>query len=163
MNANNYPHWQATVQMPPNGTYTYEYVRKESDGTYIYEANNHTIKTGDCNSGVQNVFDNITTSSGPHKRSVNAGSMLLDRAVMPIEELVKRDGPMLGLPNRNLIDPPYHINNTAGSLSDLTINTDLIHANGLAEYDTHNMYGTMMSASSRNAMLNRRPNARPLV
>jgi alpha-glucosidase len=163
MNANNYPHWQATVQMPPNSTYTYEYVRKESDGSYIYEAKNHTIKTGDCNSGIQNVFDNITTSSGAHKRSADVGAMILDRAAMPIDELAKREGPMLGLPGRNLIDPPYHINNTAGSLSNLAINTDLIHANGLAEYDTHNMYGTMMSASSRGALLHRRPNARPLV
>ena len=72
-------------------------------------------------------------------------------------------GSMLGLPGRDLIDPPYSIHNAAGSISSLTLATDLIHSNGLAEYDTHNLYGTMMSSTSRNAMINRRPGLRPLV
>ncbi|KAL2829212.1 glycosyl hydrolases family 31-domain-containing protein [Aspergillus cavernicola] len=73
------------------------------------------------------------------------------------------DGKKLGIQGRDLIDPPYTIANAAGSLSNKTINTDLIHANGLAEYDTHNLYGTMMSSLSREAMLHRRPEKRPLV
>lgn len=52
------------------------------------------------------------------------------------------NGTMLGVRGRELIDPPYKIANAAGSLSNKTMNTDLIHANGLAEYDTHNLYGT---------------------
>ena len=58
--------------------------------------------------------------------------------------VVERDsqGDKTGLPNRNLISPPYKIHNAAGSLSMKTINTDLIHAGGYAEYDTHNLYGT---------------------
>ena len=72
-------------------------------------------------------------------------------------------GSMQGLPSRDLINPQYMINNAAGSLSNHTINTDLIHANGLAEYDVHNLYGTMMSSTSREALLSRRPAVRPLV
>jgi alpha-glucosidase len=51
-------------------------------------------------------------------------------------------GKKMGLPDRELIDPPYEIQNAAGSLSNKTISTDLVHANGLVEYDVHNLYGT---------------------
>lgn len=163
MSADNYPEWQVTVQMPDDETFTYEYVRRESDGSWIYESKNRTITTGDCNTGVQMVFDNITTSSGPQKRSPVSQSMPSVRSPVISNVLQKRDNSMLGLPGRDLIDPPYHINNTAGSISNLTIRTDLTHSNGLKLYDTHNFYGSMMSAASRNAMLNRRPSMRPLV
>ncbi|KAL2864532.1 Alpha/beta-glucosidase agdC [Aspergillus lucknowensis] len=72
-------------------------------------------------------------------------------------------GRKLGLRGRDLIDPPYKIANAAGSISNHTISTDLVHANGLVEYDTHNLYGSMMSSLSREAMLHRRPEKRPLV
>jgi alpha-glucosidase len=53
------------------------------------------------------------------------------------------NGQKIGLPGRDLLNPPYRINNTAGVLSNKTIDTNLIHAgDGYAEYDTHNLYGT---------------------
>ncbi|KAJ5259271.1 Glycoside hydrolase family 31 [Penicillium angulare] len=73
-------------------------------------------------------------------------------------------GQKIGLPSRDLIEPQYQIANAAGSLSNKTIDTDLVHlGKGYTEYDTHNLYGTMMSSASREAMLQRRPQTRPLV
>ncbi|TQS31977.1 hypothetical protein Golomagni_07729, partial [Golovinomyces magnicellulatus] len=68
-----------------------------------------------------------------------------------------------GLPGRDLLDPPYKIHNVQGPLSQKTINTDLKHHNGLTQFDTHNLYGSMMSVASRDAMQARRPDKRPLV
>jgi len=48
-------------------------------------------------------------------------------------------GSKKGLPNRNLIDPPYKIKNDMGSISNKTARTDLIHQGGWTEYDTHNL------------------------
>lgn len=53
-------------------------------------------------------------------------------------------GSKAGLLDRDLIDPPYKIANAAGSISNKTIDTDVVHAGGegYVEYDTHNLYGT---------------------
>ncbi|RAL13209.1 putative alpha-glucosidase [Aspergillus homomorphus CBS 101889] len=73
-------------------------------------------------------------------------------------------GAKVGLANRNLTDPPYKIQNAAGVISMNTIQTDIVHAGeGYAEYDTHNLYGTMMSTASRDAMAFRRPDVRPFI
>ncbi|KAF1849516.1 glycoside hydrolase family 31 protein [Cucurbitaria berberidis CBS 394.84] len=72
-------------------------------------------------------------------------------------------GKKKGLPGRNLLDPSYKIKNAYGILSNKTANTDLIHQGGWAEYDTHNLYGTMMSSANRKTMLKRRPDKRPMV
>ncbi|KAG8785669.1 hypothetical protein FRC12_017286 [Ceratobasidium sp. 428] len=64
-------------------------------------------------------------------------------------------------PNYN--DPPYKIGNVLPHLADHTTSMDLVHANGLMEYDTHNLFGTMMSSRTRDAMLARRPGLKTLV
>ncbi|KAF4978132.1 hypothetical protein FZEAL_5430 [Fusarium zealandicum] len=69
-----------------------------------------------------------------------------------------------GLPNRNLIQPKYMIQNGAGpTLADSTADTDLVQSGGYVQYDTHNLYGAMMSSHSHNAMRARRPDDRALV
>jgi alpha-glucosidase len=68
-----------------------------------------------------------------------------------IEEIEERQTPgeELRLPGRDLLYPEYAIHNAAGysntaggGISNHTVNTDLRHQNGLAMYDTHNLYGT---------------------
>jgi len=87
--------------------------------------------------------------------------------------LSTRSSKWMGLPGRDLLFPKYAIHNKAayidswnaghGGISNKTVNTDVLHENGLAEYDVHNLYGTMMSMQSRQAMLARRPGLRPLI
>ncbi|KAL0942150.1 alpha-glucosidase [Colletotrichum truncatum] len=82
-------------------------------------------------------------------------------------------GQRQGLPGRDLLFPKYAIHNKAawdtesnaagGGISNKTVNTDVIHQNGLTMYDTHNLYGSMMSTASRVAMEARRPGLRPLI
>ncbi|CAF3506602.1 hypothetical protein FGSG_03462 [Fusarium graminearum PH-1] len=69
-----------------------------------------------------------------------------------------------GLPNRELIQPPYMIQNGAGpTLADGTTDTDLVQSGDYLQYDTHNLYGAQMSTHSHNAMRARRPDKRALV
>ncbi|KAK0099335.1 hypothetical protein ONS96_008563 [Cadophora gregata f. sp. sojae] len=74
----------------------------------------------------------------------------------------------IGFPNRNLLEPPYQIDNantveTYGGVSNFTLDTDIVHFDGHVELDVHNLYGSMMSSFSRNAMSARRPGLRPMV
>ncbi|WAR53880.1 hypothetical protein PtB15_3B389 [Puccinia triticina] len=57
----------------------------------------------------------------------------------------------------------YEVHNAAAELAKGTIRTDLVHYNGLTEYDVHNLYGTHMSWITRKAMLRRRSKVRPQV
>ncbi|KDQ59876.1 glycoside hydrolase family 31 protein [Jaapia argillacea MUCL 33604] len=67
------------------------------------------------------------------------------------------------LSDQDILYPPYAIENAAGGLSNNTAHSDALHANGQIEYNTHNLYGTMMSMATQNAMLARRPGLRTLV
>lgn len=111
--------------------------------------------------------------------SVNKRQAPEPRSIIPEragdEPLVARQesGDQKGLPNRDLLFPRYTIRNHAagddwadaskGGLSFKTVKTDITHQNGLAMYDTHNLYGAMMGQASRDAMIGRRPGLRPLV
>ncbi|KAF2028662.1 hypothetical protein EK21DRAFT_101691 [Setomelanomma holmii] len=111
--------------------------------------------------GAERVHKREESVEGPSKRiRRDAGSSEIES-----REISERQAPgsKLGLPGRDLINPAYKIQNAMGSLSNKTANTDLIHSGGYAEYDTHNLYGTMMSEASRESMLKRRPDKRPMV
>ncbi|KAF2226293.1 putative alpha-glucosidase [Elsinoe ampelina] len=155
----NYPIWSAVIDLPPNSEISYQYVRLEADGSYIYEATNRTLTTSDCNGMVASVNDVITTQQGTPP-SVKRDTPVLS---YPSSFSKRQTGDQTGLPGRDLINPAYKINNVAGSLSNLTLDTDLVHSNGLTEYDVHNLYGHTMSIVSRQAMQQRREGLMPLV
>lgn len=46
LTADNYPIWSITVDMPANTEVSFQYVRAELDGSYVYEKENRTILTG---------------------------------------------------------------------------------------------------------------------
>ncbi|KAF7298389.1 putative alpha/beta-glucosidase agdC [Mycena kentingensis (nom. inval.)] len=83
----------------------------------------------------------------------------------PIFENAVPVGRRSGMSKRDLLVPQYAINNAApgGNLSSKTAYTDTVHANGLTDYDTHNLYGHMMSTHTHQALLDRRPGKRTLV
>ncbi|KFG87428.1 alpha-glucosidase [Metarhizium anisopliae] len=69
----------------------------------------------------------------------------------------------LGFDNRDLINPPYTINNAWGVLPQKSLNTSIRHSNGLTLFDTHNLYGHMMAAASRRALIAMRSHKRPFI
>lgn len=164
LDASNYPIWGATIDMPANSVVSFQYVRKEPDGTYVYESTNRTLTTGGCNSTEQQTGDSITTSSPPQSKAKRSAA--LHHPGIPQSHSRRQTsgaGNMTGLPGRDLINPAYNIQNAAGGISNLTADTDIVLYNGMVEYDTHNMYGGMMSEASRIAMLARRPTKRPMI
>ncbi|KAH9477307.1 putative alpha/beta-glucosidase agdC [Psilocybe cubensis] len=84
----------------------------------------------------------------------NADTPLFTNTSAEVAQLSKRD---------DIINPPYAIDNAIGSLSNKTADTSIKQYNGLTQYDTHNLYGSMMSTETRHAMLARRPSKKPLI
>ncbi|KAJ6780753.1 hypothetical protein PWT90_04628 [Aphanocladium album] len=95
----------------------------------------------------------------PHRRRELGPSQQVVRSSLASREETLHKG----LPGRDLLFPKYQIATQDGLLPNKTARPDLVHANGLTLYDTHNLYGTMMSSFSRAAMVARRPTKRPLV
>jgi alpha-glucosidase len=73
------------------------------------------------------------------------------------------EGGMKGLPDREWFKPAYHLNSHLGDVSRQTIPMNTTNYDGSWQYDTHNLYGDMMAATTRESMLARRPALRPFV
>jgi alpha-glucosidase len=163
LGANNYPIWSAAIDMPADTEVTYQYIRAQPDGTFVFETTNRTLTTGACDTSLA-TGDTISTESPPQARKAKRfADFSYKTHHLTAHGKRQANGDKKGLPGRDLISPAYDIQNTAGSLSNKTADTDLVHHDGWVEYDTHNLYGGMMSEASRISMLARRPSVRPLI
>ncbi|KAF8858210.1 hypothetical protein BDZ45DRAFT_714590 [Acephala macrosclerotiorum] len=108
--------------------------------TYLHEHGQHYVVIVDLAVAYQNY--NAFNDGAALDHHIDIGALWIDRSEPS---------------NLYLINPQYTINNAGGSPSNHTVLTNLIHANGLAEYDTHSLYGAMMSATSQH------PTIRPLI
>jgi alpha-glucosidase len=152
------------VQLPANTNVTYNYPRYTHDGEYIYEDKNHTLSTGDCGSYTSVTDSWITHSTSKRNSKKQLSSRSADLLIEKRQTISsKGPGSKMGLPGRELIDPPYDIKAYFGQLSGQTMPTNLRHANGLYEYDVHNFYGSVMGKRTHNSLQMRRPGQRPFM
>ncbi|KAF8496804.1 alpha-glucosidase [Russula emetica] len=106
------------------------------------------IDMNEPSSAIENGFPPNRTSPAP-----NPNATIFSNANV---KLAKRGAPSHA--GDDLLNPPYAID-----LIEHYMWTNSVHANGLVEYDTHNLFGTMMSTATHDAMLARRPGLRTLV
>lgn len=162
-----HPLWYLDIPLPPDTIVSYKYVFQQGDGSYVYENGNRTVSVGPCGSPKFTQYD---AYAGDSNQTAPAVTKKVNEyaAHHNVHERSNSGGnggasDKMGLSGRDLTHPPYEIHNAAGGLSDKTLWTGLIHEGGYTEYDTHNLYGTMMSYTSRNTMIHRRPGLRPII
>jgi alpha-glucosidase len=95
--------------------------------------------------------------------AISSRSIPHTRRSLPVQRQAEGSADKKGLPGRDLFQPAYPIANHRGALSGFTLWTNVTNADGTAQYDTHNLYGTMMATTTRNALLSRNPGKRPFV
>jgi alpha-glucosidase len=94
------------------------------------------------------------------RQSKNTVKAEVTKTICPRQD---SNGTKKGLPNRDLFTPKYTIASHGGQLSDITITTNTSNYDGTVQYDTHNLYGHMMSHITHESMVSRRPALRPMV
>ncbi|KAF9528421.1 alpha-glucosidase [Crepidotus variabilis] len=105
-----------------------------------------------CNYPCDNPFQQAKDQGLPPPRKSPAPDP--NAPIFTNTNLTKRD---------DYLNPPYAINDPYGPIAAHTGSTEIVHANGLVEYNTHNLFGTMMSMTTRKAMEVRRPGKRTLI
>jgi alpha-glucosidase len=64
---------------------------------------------------------------------------------------------------RDVIDPPYVIDNVNGALGVHAVSPNATHHNGVEEYDVHNLFGTQILNATYQAILSILPGKRPFI
>lgn len=96
------------------------------------------VAISEQSSATRKVREEDELSQGPARKKARR---LSPSSEAHSHEIVQRQetGSKKGLPGRDLINPPYKINNANGILPMRTADTNLIHQGGWTEYDTHNL------------------------
>ncbi|CAG8480957.1 7019_t:CDS:2 [Paraglomus brasilianum] len=68
-----------------------------------------------------------------------------------------------GVPDYNLLNPPYSIRNGSPYLSSKTVATNATHWNNYTEYQTHNLYGHMEGIATYKTLITINPKTRPFI
>ena len=114
--------------------------------------------------GFPDTYPPAATSMVKRDATPAPAPIALSNSASPHASSSQAKTPLYHEKDEDLISPPYSIANAVeNGLSDRTVHTDIVHANGLSEYDTHNLYGHMMSIATTNAMSARRPGKRPFI
>ncbi|KAK5008877.1 hypothetical protein LTR28_003379 [Elasticomyces elasticus] len=64
---------------------------------------------------------------------------------------------------RNVIDPPYVLNNVNGALGVHAVSPNATHVDGTQEYDVHNLFGHQILNATYQALLSIFPGKRPFI
>lgn len=80
-----------------------------------------------------------------------------------LDALAEEAKTLLPHEKRNLLYPPYAINNGHGDLSEKTMPMTAQHYGGIAHYDLHSLYGHAECYTTRQSLLKHKPNERPFI
>lgn len=100
---------------------------------------------------------------GDFQPTPSGSPSLKARGLEPLYSRQAGNGSMKGIPDREWFYPEYKVFNHRGNLTSFTILTNTSNYDGTRQYDTHNLYGHMMSHTTQGSMLSRRPGLRPMV
>ncbi|KAH5294293.1 alpha/beta-glucosidase agdC [Parastagonospora nodorum] len=134
-----------------------------NDGTPPKPTNAPRPNTGRPIPGFPASFQPGSNNSTVKARSVEGRKVHSGKAGAVATRATNDDSTPKGLPDRDLLNPKYRINNHRGDLASYTIYTNTSNHDGSWQYDTHNYYGHTMSHVTHDSMVKRRPGLRPLV
>lgn len=108
---------------------------------------------------------NITNGTEAASASAGASSQAAAMSTAPAESSSStsylRTSPTAGV--RNVNYPPYVIDNVQGDLAVHAVSPNATHANGMQEYDVHNLFGHQIINATYHGLLSVFPGKRPFI
>ncbi|RDW89244.1 (trans)glycosidase-1 [Coleophoma cylindrospora] len=108
-----------------------------------------------------NATEAASASAGASSQAAAASSAAGPAPATTITQPYLRTTPTPGV--RNLIYPPYVIDNIQGALDVHAVSPNATHHGGTVEYDFHNLFGTQILNATYHGLLNIFPGKRPFI